>query len=102
MSATVDFQTPKRSSYDVIIVGGAMYGSSVAWWLSDNSDFDGTVLVVERNPTYENTSTTCTNSCIRQQFSNEINVQVSQRKSSRRLSGKRKPSNNRSGRPPNT
>jgi len=78
MSVTVDFQTPKRSSYDVIIVGGAMYGSSVSWWLSDNADFNGTVLVVERNPTYENTSTTCTNSCIRQQFSNEINVQVSQ------------------------
>lgn len=70
--------TPKKSSYDVVIVGGAMYGSSVAWWTAQNPDFDGSILVVERNPTYENTSTTCTNSCIRQQFSNEINVRVSQ------------------------
>ncbi|MFT5607588.1 MAG: glycine/D-amino acid oxidase-like deaminating enzyme [Parvicella sp.] len=69
---------PKQSSYDVIIVGGAMFGSSVAWFLSDNSDFDGTVLVVERDATYEFTSTAHTNSCMRQQFSRDINVQVSQ------------------------
>lgn len=71
-------QAPKNQSYDVVIVGGAMYGSSVAWWLTDCAGFDGAVLVVERNQTYENTSTTCTNSCIRQQFSNQINVSISQ------------------------
>lgn len=78
MNTTATFQAPKQNSYDVVIIGGAMYGSSVAWWLSDNKDFDGSVLVVERNPTYENSSTACTNSCIRQQFSNEINVKISQ------------------------
>ena len=52
-------------------------GSSVAW-LFEQPDFDGSVLVVERDPTYEFTSTTHTNSCIRQQFSNEINVRISQ------------------------
>ena len=78
MNTTATFQPPKQNSYDVVIIGGAMYGSSVAWWLSDNKDFDGSVLVVERNPTYENSSTACTNSCIRQQFSNEINVKISQ------------------------
>ncbi|MEM8749933.1 MAG: FAD-binding oxidoreductase [Pseudomonadota bacterium] len=71
-------QSPKRERYDVVIVGGAMIGSSVAWFLSDNPDFDGSVLVVERDPTYEFTSTSHTNSCMRQQFSREINVQVSQ------------------------
>lgn len=70
--------TPTRSSYDVVIVGGAMFGSSVAWFLADNSDFDGSILVVERDPTYEFTSTAHTNSCMRQQFSREINVRVSQ------------------------
>ena len=71
-------QTPHKSSYDVVIVGGAMYGSSVAWFLTDNPDFDGSILVVERDPTYEFTSTSHTNSCMRQQFSAAINVRVSQ------------------------
>jgi len=65
-------------TYDVIIIGGAMYGSSVAWFLSNNPDFDGSILVVEKDPTYEFTSTAHTNSCMRQQFSNEINVRISQ------------------------
>ena len=71
-------QTPLKSSYDVVIVGGAMYGSSVAWFLSDNPDFNGSVLVVERDPTYEHASTSHTNSCMRQQFSSETNIRVSQ------------------------
>lgn len=71
-------QAPAKTSYDVIIVGGAMYGSSVAWFLTDNPDFDGSILVVERDPTYEFTSTSHTNSCMRQQFSAAINVKVSQ------------------------
>lgn len=69
---------PGRSSYDVVIVGGAIYGSSVAWFLADNPDFDGSILVVEKDPTYTACSTTHTNSCMRQQFSREINVQISQ------------------------
>ncbi|MEL7180232.1 MAG: FAD-binding oxidoreductase [Pseudomonadota bacterium] len=71
-------QAPSKTRYDVVIVGGAMYGSSVAWFLTDNPDFDGSILVVERDPTYEFTSTSHTNSCMRQQFSREINVRVSQ------------------------
>lgn len=69
---------PQKSAYDVIIVGGAMMGSSAAWFLSNNPDFTGTVLVVERDPTYEFTSTAHTNSCMRQQFSTEINIRISQ------------------------
>lgn len=66
-----------RDSYDVVIAGGAMYGSSVAWWLTQ-LDFDGKILVVERDPTYEFCSTSHTNSCIRQQFSSETNIRISQ------------------------
>ena len=67
---------PDHPSYDVIIIGGAMMGSSTAWWLTRNPDFDGRVLVVERDPTYEFASTTHTNSCVRQQFSSEINIRI--------------------------
>lgn len=70
--------TPTLDTYDVVIVGGAMLGSSAAWFLTDNPDFDGKVLVVEKDPSYEWCSTAHTNSCIRQQFSNEINIRISQ------------------------
>ena len=73
-----EFTSPKQKSYDVVIVGGAMFGSSVAWFLASNPDFDGSILVVEMDPTYEFTSTSHTNSCMRQQFSREINVRISQ------------------------
>ena len=70
--------TPTQSSYDVVIVGGAMMGASTAWFLSDNADFNGSVLVLERDVSYENCSTMHTNSCMRQQFSSELNVCISQ------------------------
>ena len=78
MNNVAGLQTPKQSNYDVVIVGGAIFGSSVAWFLTDNPDFNGSILVVEKDPTYEFTSTAHTNSCMRQQFSREINVRVSQ------------------------
>lgn len=71
-------QSPKQNRYDVVIIGGAIMGASTAWFLSDNKDFDGSVLVVERDTTYKACSTTHTNSCMRQQFSNELNVRISQ------------------------
>jgi len=67
---------PARGAYDVVIIGGAMMGSSAAWWLSNNADFDGSILVVERDPTYEQASTTGTASCIRHQFSHPLNVRI--------------------------
>ena len=70
--------SPAHTSYDVVIVGGAIYGSSIAWFLSGHRDFDGRILVVERDPTYEFSSTSHTNSCMRQQFTAPINVQISQ------------------------
>jgi glycine/D-amino acid oxidase-like deaminating enzyme len=71
-------ETPKQSAYDVVIVGGAIFGSSAAWFLSDDKDFDGSVLIIERDPSYEFASTSRTNSCMRQQFTAEINVKCSQ------------------------
>ena len=71
-------QTPQRDSYDVVIIGGAMMGSSLAWWLTKNTDFNGSVLVVERDPGYLWCSTAHTNSCMRQQFSTELNIRISQ------------------------
>lgn len=71
-------QTPQHSSYDVIIIGGAIMGSSTAWYLTEQASFDGRVLVVDRDMSYETASTTHTNSCMRQQFSTELNVRISQ------------------------
>ena len=36
---------PLADSYDVVIIGGAVVGSATAYFLSENPDFDGTVLV---------------------------------------------------------
>lgn len=69
---------PAQTSYDVVIVGGAVVGSSVACFLTGDPGFDGSILVVERDPTYEFASTSHTNSCMRQQFSAEINIRISQ------------------------
>jgi glycine/D-amino acid oxidase-like deaminating enzyme len=71
-------QAPTAPHYDVVIVGGAIMGSSTAWFLTDNPDFDGSVLVVERDSSYEFCSTAHTNSCMRQQYSEKLNVQISQ------------------------
>ena len=76
--STQNTETPKQSSYDIVIVGGAIMGSSAAWFLTENSDFNGRVLVVERDSSYSACSTAHTNSCMRQQFSTELNVRISQ------------------------
>ena len=68
---------PEHSSYDVVIVGGAIMGSSAAWFLSANPDFKGRVLVVERDPDYAQASSALSASCIRHQFSNAVNVRMS-------------------------
>jgi len=77
MQKSVYSVEPQRQAYDVVIVGGAMIGASVAWHLAADPDFDGSVLVVERDPSYVNSGTAHTNSCVRQQFSHAINVQIS-------------------------
>ncbi len=69
---------PKHTTYDVVIIGGAITGSSTAWFLTENKDFTGRVLVVERDQSYEFAATSLSNSSIRQQFSTELNIQISQ------------------------
>lgn len=67
---------PAHDSYDVVIIGGASMGSSLAWFLSSNADFDGKILVVERDITFEWCSTAHSNNCMRQQFATPINVEI--------------------------
>ena len=68
---------PQHRRYDTVIIGGAMMGSALAFFLADNPDYDGRILVVERDGSYEASSTALTNSCMRQQFSNEVNIRIS-------------------------
>jgi len=36
-----------QRSYDVVIVGGGVMGSSAAYWLAAHPNFTGSVLIVE-------------------------------------------------------
>ena len=67
----------EEQNYDVIIVGGAVIGSSIAWFLSGRDDFKGRVLVIEKDPNYEFCSTALSAASIRQQFSTPINIEMS-------------------------
>jgi len=66
-----------RGSYDVVIVGGAVMGSAIAYFLAATADFDGTALVVERDPGYAGCSTALSAGSIRQQFSTPENIEMS-------------------------
>jgi glycine/D-amino acid oxidase-like deaminating enzyme len=69
---------PKHDTYDVVIIGGAIMGSSTAWWLTKDPAFKGRILVLERDPSYAKAATTLSFSCIRQQFSTDLNIKISQ------------------------
>lgn len=64
-------------TYDVIIVGGGIMGSSIAYHLM-NADRTLQIAVIERDPSYEKASTTLSLSNVRIQFSLKENIQVSQ------------------------
>ena len=71
------FHAPEQTRYDVVIVGGAIMGSAAAWFLKD-AGFDGSVLVIDRDMRFANSATGTSTSCIRQQFSSELNIRISQ------------------------
>ncbi|MBN9514111.1 MAG: FAD-binding oxidoreductase [Alphaproteobacteria bacterium] len=62
---------------DVIVIGGGVMGSSVAYHLKSDPAFTGTVTVVERDPTYARASSALSASSIRQQFSTPLNIHLS-------------------------
>jgi FAD-dependent oxidoreductase domain-containing protein 1 len=62
---------------DVVIVGGAIIGSSVATFLGMRPDFEGRIVMVERDPTFRTSSTTLSAASIRLQFSTPLNIDIS-------------------------
>jgi glycine/D-amino acid oxidase-like deaminating enzyme len=65
------------ASHDVVIVGGAVHGASVAYHLAADPDFSGRVLLVEKDPSFRHAATALSAGSIRQQFSTAINIEIS-------------------------
>lgn len=63
-----------RSRAEVVVVGGGIVGSCVAWFLTRAGR---EVVVVERDPTYERSSTARSAAAIRRQFHLGVNVAMS-------------------------
>ncbi len=67
-----------ETTCDVLIVGGGVIGCSIAYFLSSSPEGNGLrVRVVERDPTYAQSSTALSVGGIRQQFSTPENIQLS-------------------------
>jgi glycine/D-amino acid oxidase-like deaminating enzyme len=62
-------------SYDVIIIGGGLTGCATAYFLAAGK-VDGSVLVIERDPTYANAPSARSAGGIRQQFSTPENIRI--------------------------
>lgn len=64
-------------AYDVVIVGGAVMGSSIACHLAADPAFSGRVLVLEQDPSYQGCASALSAASIRQQYSSPVNVAIS-------------------------
>ena len=71
-------KSEETNIFDVVIIGGAMMGSAAAWFLSHHPQFDGRILVIERDLSYGFCSTSHTHSCLRQQYANALNIKIAQ------------------------
>ncbi len=66
-----------KKTHDVVIIGGGIIGSATAYYLI-KADPSLKIAVVERDPTYEQASTTLSMANVRVQFTLKENVQISQ------------------------
>ena len=66
----------KKTSYDVIIVGGGAMGCSIAYNLI-NFDNNLDVAIIEKDPSYSKASTLLSEGNIRVQFNVKENIQIS-------------------------
>lgn len=67
---------PELAKVDVVVIGGAVMGASVAYWLTRMAP-GLKVLVAERDPSFAQASTALSVASIRQQFSTAVNVEIS-------------------------
>jgi FAD-dependent oxidoreductase domain-containing protein 1 len=63
-------------SFDVVIGGGAVMGSSIAYHLAAHPSFSGRILVIDRDMTYRQAASSLSLSSVRQQFSSPINIRA--------------------------